>query len=674
MSSSAAGDSRQLNPAICNIFTEGNKRMECCPTMMEAAKASHPECVSLHLNHGSSRSELFQHPHARLPRPLHEAAGATPTTGQGPPSCTLCVEAMIAAGVDTSWVDRSGRSPLQRAAMVGCVSCIMALLCSPAMATNVDATCDGKSTALLEAVRVNSESAVRALLAAGASVLRLTNGDRTAAPLIVAVKAGAYDCIAPLVKAGAVLNPAPASPSASPLLVAASEGKKRTADILRLLVKLGADVQARSTATTGWSSIGQSAIHASARRGRCSCIRVLLELGADPLASDIEGTSPLHSAASNSNTDACQLLVKHITEVSGRPTVTAALLATDKEGRTPLHRAVNCSGTAAECVSVILELLQVSGGSSAVTAALTYTTGDRGRTVVHLAAQDEEHTGCFRALVGVPEGLQVALDVIDIDGQTPVALAQKAGHDLDEIPGLARVPRVLCCEGMLDAARKCHVACVKSILKRGGSFAKEGKGGMSPFALVTHGRDGAASRCSKIICLLLEAGFDPNGPRGDGSPLRHSTGIGTWHLEVCETCTGLLIEAGAESLFVNDDCNSCVMESILSHACYDGGVDLLKAALAAVDLKDDKDGVTNLCNWIGKGYNLLEVPRLLVGAGADIRAVTEAGETVLHVAAKLLDCGDFYGSEDDYTLRDSEEHVELVEWLVSEVGAPVRLS
>ena len=302
----------------------------------------------------------------------------------------------------------------------------------------------------LRPVKIDSEVVVRALLAAGASVARLTDNARPTAPPIEAARVGAYGCIAPLVEAGAVLNRYPHAPWVGPLLVAASEGEGRT-DILRLLMKLGADVHAQSTKRTHWSSISQPALHASGCRGRCNVMQVLVEeLGADPMTLDKWGNSPLHVAASNSQASACELLVKH-TQVSGLVTVTAALLAKNNKGWTPLYRAMDKVRPSAKCVSKTLELLKVSGGSLAVKTAWTETTGDKGRTVVHLAAQDEEYTGCVRAFVGVPEGVQVALEVTDNDVQTAVALAKKAGHDFNSIPGFAQVTWVPCCASILNA-------------------------------------------------------------------------------------------------------------------------------------------------------------------------------------------------------------------------------
>jgi len=646
--------------------------MLCCPTMMQAAKSSHPECLSWHLKHGGSLSGLFRYQHARVPRPLHEAAGAKPTKGQGPPSCTLCVEAVLAAGADVGWLDEKGRSPLQRAAMVGCVSCIETLLRPPTSA-KVDAICGG-STALLEAVRVNSEAAVRALLLSKASVAQLTNESRPLAPLIEAVKSGAYDCIIPLVEAGAALTTDFDGPSyCSPLWVAAaSEEEGRTADgVIRLLVKLGADVSA------SWHDNGQSVIHASASRGRRRCMEVLLELGADPVASDKEGSSPLHLAAANSHVDACQLLVEHITEASGPTTAADALLLKDNKRRTPLYLAVESRrDQAALCVSRLLEMLQIAGGSQAVSTALTETAGGKGWTVVHLAAGLRKHADSFRVFTEVPEGLRVALEIKDNDGKTPAALAQETGHELDHIPGFSQRPWAPCCGSVFEAAEKCHVTCAKGFLDDS-ACVTQGKDGVSPLALVDHGgQNRITTNCSKIVRALLEAGFDPDGCRGDGSPLLCSTFARDGFGDICTTCSALLIKhGGAKSLFkaISEDDERCAMFGILKFASYGGDEEkqLARAALVACNLGDDGIGATHLFTWVGRGFDCFEFPRLLAAAGveAGMEATTELGETALHIAAELPDYQeeDWEDGDEDYP-RDSDNHVELMEWLVSKVG------
>lgn len=83
-----------------------------------------------------------------------------------------------------------------------------------------------------------------------------------------------------------------------PLIAAVREGATvekqkddRAPDIVWLLVTLGADVHAQEP------FYHRSALHVSALKGRCDCMRALLELGANTMALDKGGASPLRLAA-----------------------------------------------------------------------------------------------------------------------------------------------------------------------------------------------------------------------------------------------------------------------------------------------------------------------------------------------------------------------------------------
>ena len=670
-------------------------RHACCSTLMDAAKASHPPCVERHLKDGSGRDELFRRSYARLPKPLHESAGAKPTRNvyhmstRNKPACTLCVEAMLAAGADSSWLDEGGRSPLQRAAMVGCVPCIEALLRSPN--TKVDAVCDSGSSALLEAVRVKSVAAVRALLAppASASVAVLPHKYDPPAPLNEALKVGAYDCIEPLVEAGAPLNPTPCTHGkrsgncyacGSPPLVDAfrggyadNENEETRLDVLRLFVNRGADVGARSTE---WGYRGQTALHVCSFYGRCSCMKVLLDLGADPVALDNDDASALHLAATAGKAEACQILVERITEVSGVVNAAKALLAKDNSGETPLHRA-----STASCVSMLLRLLEASRGAETVTDVLREAGPESdGRTVVHMAAQREQ-VDCLRALTDTPEGRRVALEIADNNGFTPMALAQHYGHDFEDIPAFSQVTFVPCCGSVDEAAKKAHVTCVRHFLRDGRPARVEepeaaGDCATDPMMALSHG---SHFRCSKILRVLLAASYRPDGREGFRSPLLHATTDSTGQeIEVCEACAQLLIDAGASDFFNKGRGEICAMSAILLHAGMEGpkacprSLELARTALNACDVKDDRDGDANVCSWAREGFNLDVVRLLAETTGVDCTAkCPHSGETALHGVVKLQcikDAG--YGEEE--ALRDSFQQVELVELLVSKVGAHPR--
>jgi ankyrin repeat protein len=96
----------------------------------------------------------------------------------------------------------------------------------------------------------------------------------------------------------------------------------------RLAELLGAD----ASLTAAWSDDGFTALHLSAYFGRPTCVRRLLDTGADPSAvsrNDM-GVQPLHSAAAANSVEICALLLHGGADPN----------ATQKSGHTAMDEAV----------------------------------------------------------------------------------------------------------------------------------------------------------------------------------------------------------------------------------------------------------------------------------------------------------------------------------------------
>ena len=156
--------------------------------------------------------------------------------------------------------------------------CIRALLAAGADA-NADDGAD--HTALHLAVERNAPAIVQLLIESGARLNPLNEHGWT--PLYCAAEEGWEDCARLLLAAGA-----DAYAGEAPFSVLHKSASLRTSDLLRMLLPLGLDLEARGDG-------GQTPLFYAAQYGCCENLRLLLEAGADANARDHRGTTPLMS-------------------------------------------------------------------------------------------------------------------------------------------------------------------------------------------------------------------------------------------------------------------------------------------------------------------------------------------------------------------------------------------
>ena len=257
------------------------------------------------------------------------------------------VETLLEAGADATRASPEGETPLMAAARTGVVDSVEALLRHGAAAdvdaregwrgqtalmwaaaeghaavvaplvvagADVDARSDGGFTPLAFAVRAGHGAAVEALLAAGADVnLALPDGTSL---LHLAVVNARYDVASQLLGHGA--DAAAFGPGWTPLhqLVwtrrpnrhynnpaAFPTGTVTDLELARALVAHGADVDARQTAEPrdGYRNqlnrTGATPFLLAAKAVDLDLMRLLLDLGADPLTENEDGTTALLVAA-----------------------------------------------------------------------------------------------------------------------------------------------------------------------------------------------------------------------------------------------------------------------------------------------------------------------------------------------------------------------------------------
>lgn len=255
------------------------------------------------------------------------------------------VEILLRAGADPNRASPHGETPLMAAARTGVVGSVAALLRHgaavdaregwrgqtalmwaaaeghaavvtrlAASGADVDARSDGGFTPLAFAVRAGHGDTAEALLEAGADVnLALPDG---VSPLHLAVVNAHYDLALRLLERGA--DPAAAGPGWTPLhqLVwtrrpnrhynnpaAFPAGTVSDLELARAFVAHGADVNARQTAEPrdGYRNMlnrrGATPFLLAAKAVDLELMRLLLDLGADPLLANEDGATALLVAA-----------------------------------------------------------------------------------------------------------------------------------------------------------------------------------------------------------------------------------------------------------------------------------------------------------------------------------------------------------------------------------------
>lgn len=241
------------------------------------------------------------------------------------------VKLLLAGGAKLESRERLGQTALMWAAAEGHTAVVRALIEAGA---DINVTLDSGFKAFFFAVRGGHLDTVRVFLAAGVDVnamMQRPAGRRGAArpgaargpgtsPLMLAVQNGHFELAIALIDAGAdpndvrtgftplhtiVMVRRPDSSDSSDPAVPAGLGRLSSAGFVREIVKRGAKVNFRLPADAPkqpatWSSVGSPGATPflfAADRVDIPLMRLFLELGADPLLPNFDGTTPLMAAA-----------------------------------------------------------------------------------------------------------------------------------------------------------------------------------------------------------------------------------------------------------------------------------------------------------------------------------------------------------------------------------------
>ncbi|CAK1583593.1 unnamed protein product [Parnassius mnemosyne] len=240
---------------------------------------------------------------------------------------------LIKLGANPNSEDGAGRTCLHLSCLVANEECVKLLLEHGADPNKWDSITERKATPLHCAASAKSLICVKVLISHGADV---NAGLSERSPLHYAVLSDAPDVVSALLQAGACPD-TPQVFTETPLHVAASLGSD---SCMKLLLDAGADVRA---------ALGPgrtTALHLAAVDGHAECTKLLLDHGAHIDCPNSRGQTSLHLAALAQSIEVVELLVGRRADVRAR----------DIDGRTPLHGSIVRGARACDVARLLLSV------------------------------------------------------------------------------------------------------------------------------------------------------------------------------------------------------------------------------------------------------------------------------------------------------------------------------
>lgn len=551
---------------------------------------------------------------------------------------------LLAKGADPNALDGGGNGPLHLALPgPGALAAMTLLLDSGAKPELKDR---GGNTALHLAVALGyPPSAVSALVAKGAPADFANAAGDTA--LFIAIRQRSAELTPLLVGGGSSVFVRNAK-GESPLAIALGDGVEATELILRAAPKdikddsgdspyhhalrlnaavdtiaamrlLGLDPSARNAA-------GDSALHMAVRDNQAKLGEALLLAGANPLAPNVRGQSPLTLALSASD------------GLRGWFFVPSVMAARDAEGNGPLHYAAEAGLVNGVRYLAGLGALVDEANRDGRTPAMLSLKGDAAptlRALLSLGADPakRENSGASALHLAVQWNARESLKLLaesglsadpqDFTGKTPLRYAVDRNDGVNAAYLLSRGAQALARDNAgetpLHAAARLGDPAMTGLLIANAARldARDDAGSTALLEAMYAGKLAAAA-------LLAEAGASMHAKDASGeSPLSHAAKNGAAHLKAIlnKAAIGLADSDGRSALRVILDTRADLV--------------MLNEAMALGAPVDDRDAMGRSPLFIALSRGRLDAAALLAGAGADPYARDVEGSTPAGLALAL---------------------------------------
>jgi ankyrin repeat protein len=452
-----------------------------------------------------------------------------------------------------------------------------------------------------------------ALIGAGADAKEVTNAETGETLLSIAVCLSRVEPMRLLLGAGAEPNRersryyTPLMQAAGALTYYPDENLAERADMVRLLIDAGADVNAATSC--GMTSLGSS-------KGEDLIVRMLIDSGATIRACG-PGEEPLLLQVLGYDRPRPSRELGILRLIAAGAEVDVA----DEYGVTPLKRA--CSLGSRRVVAALLE-------AGARRVGITPGVGDDSSPELHLAAA-----------MGEPQVVRMLLndgaDPTEIDqaGRTPIGRAAKHGRPdvIRMLLAAGAKPDLGRTRGrspLRTAAYHGHEGCVALLLEAGSAVDARAEDGVTALHLA------ALMRRLKVIPLLTRAGADVNARDSDGcTPLMWALRTKVYRPRTLRKVSGavdLILASGADLQAVDRRGRTALFDAARSGLSGEvrrllaSGIDVNAAA---------HDGLTPLMAAAMEQAPPSQTAEILLAAGADANAVDRAGASAMHHALSL---------------------------------------